>query len=50
MDCIESYRDWVRNTLSADKGLFEEEKLIDDQLTLIQNMVANSAKEFTINA
>lgn len=50
MDCIESYRVWVRNTLSADKGLFEEEKLIDDQLTLIQNMVANSAKEFTINA
>ena len=40
----------VRETYSSSQGLFEEEKIIDNQLDLIQNMVSNSAKEFAINA
>ena len=50
IDSIELYREWVRETYSSSQGLFEEEKNIDNQLNLIQNMVSNSAKEFAINA
>ena len=50
IDSIELYRKWVRETYSSSQGLFEEEKIIDNQLDLIQNMVSNSAKEFAINA